>query len=162
MLSIGKAMCNSDIKVYITKQYRMFLVNSGNSEIKLEAAELFGFNTGSWQEKLSGAGYILYCEASFCGEGFHVLNVGGYVHHVVLYVPPCAGLAKSSLKDVFPWLLTADSDLVVSISDDRTKSIKTIAGLVCHAAQRMGIMDVSLQDYDMASKTQDKFEFRFQ
>ena len=55
MLSIGKATCNSDIKVYITKQYRMFLFNSGNSEIKFEASELFGFNVGSWQEKLSGA-----------------------------------------------------------------------------------------------------------
>lgn len=68
------------------------------------------------------------------------------------------------MKDVLPWLLAADSDLVVSIADDQTKSVKTIAGLVCHAAQRMGIMDVSLQDYDMASKTQETFEmfeFRF-
>ena len=54
MLAIGSATCNSSIKIYITKQYRMFLVNVGSSDVRLEAAELFGFNTGVWREKLTG------------------------------------------------------------------------------------------------------------
>ena len=39
----------------VTKgDYQLWLVNESSEDVNLTACELFGFNAGSWQEKLAG------------------------------------------------------------------------------------------------------------
>ena len=41
---------NPSVLVYISNDQHIWLVNSGDAEVQLEAGELFGFNIGTWKE----------------------------------------------------------------------------------------------------------------
>ena len=65
-------------------------------------------------------------------------------------------MAKSSTNEYIPWLLRGDQELVSLQNADGTRQLKALAGVVCYAAQKLGVMDVSVQDYDLTHKTEDK------
>ena len=64
-------------------------------------------------------------------------------------------MAKSSPHEAIAWLLTHDAELVALQIPEGARQLKPLAGVVCYAAQKLGIMDVSVQDYDLSNKTED-------
>lgn len=54
----GPSLLKPEVMVYVTKTWRVFLVNSTEKDITLKAGELFGFNVGSFSEKPAGQDLI--------------------------------------------------------------------------------------------------------
>eukprot|EP00435_Cladocopium_sp_Y103_P039215 s301_g10.t1 len=46
--------CNSDVKIYVTKDFKFFLCNTSGNDLRFSLGELFGFGLGSFAEKLAG------------------------------------------------------------------------------------------------------------
>ena len=49
--------CNSDVKIYVTKDFKVFLCNTSDNDLRMPPGELFGFGLGSFAEKLAGPNY---------------------------------------------------------------------------------------------------------
>lgn len=54
ILAAGLAIGNPRVKVYVTKKFEVWLSCLGDEDIEMRACEIFGFNQGAWQEKLTG------------------------------------------------------------------------------------------------------------
>ena len=55
-LCSGPAICNADLQLVIVKEsFEVWLLNRGKSAVQLGPAELFGFGTGSFQDRAPGA-----------------------------------------------------------------------------------------------------------
>ena len=54
VLACATSLINEKVLVYITKSWKLFLVNTGDGDVSLNAGEVFGFNLGAFQEKPTG------------------------------------------------------------------------------------------------------------
>ena len=54
VLACATSLMDEKVLVYITKSYKLFLLNTGDGDVSLNAGELFGFNLGAYQEKPTG------------------------------------------------------------------------------------------------------------
>ena len=54
VLACATSLINEKVLVYITKSWKLFLVNTGDGDVSLNAGEDFGFNLGAFQEKPTG------------------------------------------------------------------------------------------------------------
>lgn len=67
------------LKTCVTKDFSVWLLNSSDTEITVEAGELFGYNTGTFTEKPVGKGvkFKPYCFFGEWGaEGVALCEVG--------------------------------------------------------------------------------------
>lgn len=62
------------------------------------------------------------------------------------------GVARATPSESFPWILSADTHLVAHKEDSDVRPT-SISELICHAAQKFGIMQVNVTDHDLMQKT---------
>ena len=154
LLAIGQCAGKSGVQVYVTKKMEIYLVNPSNQDITVQPCELFGFNTGCFELKIAGPRaksfelqvfpmiQFEHPTDSLCLSSFFArikIDYGNYCSAV--------GVALAN-NAIIPWLLKHDSDLVVSTADD-SKSILSVAELICQEAKHAGIMEVSIADYSL-------------
>lgn len=66
LLAIGQCAGKSAVQIYVTKKLEVYLVNPTSQDISFPACELFGFNTGAFELKVSGSrGQLLFRASNF-------------------------------------------------------------------------------------------------
>eukprot|EP00435_Cladocopium_sp_Y103_P058688 s1514_g20.t1 len=95
--------CNSDVKIYVTKDFKFFLGNTSGNDLRFSPGELLGFGLGSFAEKLAGL-------RSSPPRIPRLYDVNGM-----------PGVGRSSGKDCIAWLLGTDADMVACAGNDGKK-----------------------------------------
>lgn len=121
LLATGPSVANSNVKIMIDKQYRVFVVNTSDQPVVLGPCELFGFNVGGFVERLTAD----------------------------------AKLSKDGLR----WALKTDADIVIFPDAQAGKVPVPLAQLICDQAQNHGVVDVSIQDYNLTAALEAWFDF---
>ena len=170
-LGATTTVCNSDVKIYVTKDFRVFLCNTSDNDLRMSPGELFGFGLGSFSEKLAGQNPTSNCYNSKFPPWF----VPILQDHMMSMIVP--GVARSSGKDCVAWLLGTDADMVVCAGNDGKKALPLAEArfdpvslkdssdtsfhdqclflkVVCGAARDSGIMEVQVCDYDLTQAVQ--------
>lgn len=73
------------------------------------------------------------------------------------------GKARVPQNEFLPWLLSADSELVVHQTGDQQK-VMALAQVYCQLASKFGVMNISLVDYSVQQKVDgngDAMNFRY-
>ena len=156
MLAIGQCAGKSGVQIYVTKKMEIYLVNPSSQDITVQPCELFGLNTGCFELKIAGPrakSFELQVFPMIQFEHRFSLFIGFFARIKIDYGNYCwrafsaVGVALAN-NAIIPWLLKHDSDLVVSTADD-SKSILSVAELICQEAKHAGIMEVSIADYSL-------------
>ena len=132
--------CNPDVHCLATKDGSLYLVNTTNSPLQLAAGELFGFGSGTFDEKTAGEGL-------FCLELVLLL----------LFLIQ-SGVARAGQSAFIGWILDSDADLVVHPNVQDEKVPMPLAEVYSQLAQKDGIMNISTVDYNLSQKTTDAGE----
>eukprot|EP00438_Fugacium_kawagutii_P010637 Skav234435 [mRNA] locus=scaffold3409:116777:120527:- [translate_table: standard] len=81
ILAAGLAMSMPKVKIYITKDYKMFVANLDGEDLALSSCELFGYGLGSWSVQLAGP--VSDCVARMSTKQSFPWHLGGDADAIV-------------------------------------------------------------------------------
>ena len=137
-----------ELKVYVCKDFSIWLCNCSDQDMEVGPQELFGFNTGVYKDALGGRALAWTHDV----PKPRLLAKLMFSLFFIVSIFTTAGVARTPQLDNLPWIVPKDTYLVGWKADEKVTPT-SVANLICVAAQRHGIMEVSICDHDVVQKT---------
>ena len=135
-----------------TNDGSMWLLNDTTENEDVSARELFGFNTGTFAEVVTGPSTFHQTVCFYFGFIFISSNSSHNLPNISQHALP--GDAATA-TDQIPWLVNTDLQVVCLVLPDK-KELMTICDVMAYVTRNRGVTQVSLLDHDMAPLMKDE------
>lgn len=144
--------------ILITKEFDIYLANLQNEELVIPSGELFGFFTGTYDQKIIKGGWgwlaLKFCLMFSCLRHSISLTSHCAIPKLIFncwwnagkQTNSCPGLGEREAATI-PWRLEADTTLVA-----HDKKPLLLCQYICQLAREQGLVDVQVEDHQLKQK----------